>query len=172
MKNFQEHLFHKRLRATASGCRVWKIFTKCKLYHFKDAINPQLTVSQFFEIWYLVKIFGETFIMSLKSTSFPKELKAFYLPNKTTEKKSETQFCRRKTAEDNNAKIKVLSNIPCTFFLFKASAFLQIFVPRNLLFRKIWRMSVSLNSKCLKTNVWKHQIKEHIFLYLLTNSFL
>ena len=33
------------------------------------------TLSQFFEILILTKIFGETFIMPLKSTSFPKELR-------------------------------------------------------------------------------------------------
>ena len=66
--------------------------------------------------------------------------------------KYETRFCRRKTAEDNNAKINVSPNIPCTFLLFKASAFLQIFFPRNLLFRQVLRTSVFLNSKCLKTS--------------------
>ena len=79
-------------------------------------------------------------------------IKAFYLPNKTTWKESETRFCRWKTAEDINAKIHVLPNIPCTFLLFKASAFLQIFFPRNLLFRQALRTSVFLNSKCLKTS--------------------
>ena len=111
------------------------------------------------------KIFGETFIMSLKSTSFPKPListliNAFYLLNKTIWKKSETQFCRRKTAEDNNAKIKVFPNI------FKANAFLQIFFPRNLLFRQVLRTSVFLNSKCLKM---MFLIKENKFFYCFFN---
>ena len=47
-------------------------------------------------------------------------IKAFYFSNKTIWRKSETGFCRRKTAEDNNAKIVVFPNIPCTFLLFKA----------------------------------------------------
>ena len=34
--------------------------------------------------------------------------------------------------------------------LFKASAFLQISFPRNLLFRQVLKTSVFLNSKCLK----------------------
>ena len=71
------------------------------------------------------------------------------------------------TAEDNNVKIKVFPNIPCTFLLFKASTFLQIFFPRNLLIRQALRTSLFLNSKYLK-----HQIKAHTFLYLLTNLFL
>ena len=41
-------------------------------------------------------------------------------------KKSETRFCRRKTAKEDNVKINVSPSIPCTFLLFKASAFLQI----------------------------------------------
>ena len=72
-------------------------------------------------------------------------IKAFYLLSKTNETKSETWFCRRMTAEDDNAKINVFPDIPCTFLLFKAGAFLQIFFPRK---------------------------KEHKFLYLLTNLIL
>ena len=41
-------------------------------------------------------------------------------------KRSETRICRHKTAEDNNGKENVSPNIPCTFLLFKAGAFLQI----------------------------------------------
>ena len=54
-----------------------------------------------------------------------------------------------KTAEDNNAKINVSPNIPCTFLLFKANAFIQIFSPRNLLCQQVFRMSTFFNSKCL-----------------------
>ena len=89
-------------------------------------------------------------------------IKAFYLPNKTILKKSETSFCGRKTAEDNNVKINVFPNISCTFLLFKASAFLQIFFPRNLLFRQVLRKSVFLNSKCLKTS----NKTTHILLFI------
>ena len=64
--------------------------------------------------------------------------------------KSETQFCRGKTAEDNKAKINVFPNIPSK--LFKASVFLPIFSPRNLLFLQVLRTSVFRNSKCLKTS--------------------
>ena len=39
--------------------------------------------------------------------------------------KSETRFCRRKTAEDNNVKINVSSNITCTFLFFKATPWKQ-----------------------------------------------
>ena len=87
--------------------------------------------------------------MSLKSTSFSKELYN-YLLSKTNEKKSETWFCRRTTVEDNNAKINVSPNKPCTFLLFKAGVFLQIFFPRYLLFQRVLRTSVFLNSKYLR----------------------
>ena len=76
-------------------------------------------------------------------------MKVFYLPRKTNPKQSETQFCRRKTAEDNDAKINVFPNIPGIFLLFKATAFLQIFFPRNLVFRQVLRASVFLGCKCL-----------------------
>ena len=52
-------------------------------------------------------------------------------------------------------------NIPFTFLLFKALAFLQIFFPRNLLFRQVLRMSVFLNGKCLKTS----NKRTHSFIY-------
>ena len=97
-------------------------------------------------------------------------------------KYSETWFCRRKTSEDDNAKISVPPNIPCTFLLFKASAFFQIFFPRNLLFRQVLRTLVLVNSgyliflylfiSLLMNMHWKHQIKEQALLYLLTNLFL
>ena len=58
-------------------------------------------------------------------------MKAFYLPNKKIQKKSERRFCKRNTGEDSNTKIKVFPNIPCTFLLFKARAFLQIFFPKS-----------------------------------------
>ena len=57
-----------------------------------------------------------------------------------------------KTAEDNNAKINVFPNVSCTFLFFKASAFLQMFFPRNLFFRQVLRRPVFLNSKSLKTS--------------------
>ena len=68
------------------------------------------------------------------------------------QKKPETRFCRRKTAEHNNAKINIFPIIPSTSLLFKARAFLQIFSPRNFLFQQVLRASVFLanaNSKCL-----------------------
>ena len=91
--------------------------------------------------------------------------KAFYLLNKTILKKSEIRFCRQKTADDNDAKINVFPNIPCTFLLFKASAFLQIFFPRSLLFRQVLRTSVFLSSKWLKTSNKRTQIP------LISNQF-
>ena len=92
-------------------------------------------------------------------------IRAFYLPSKTNKKKIETQFCKRKSAGNDNAKINVSSNIPCTFLLFKASAFLQIFFPRSLLFRQVLRTSVFLSSKWLKTSNKRTQIP------LISNQF-
>ena len=57
------------------------------------------------------------------------------LPNKTNQKKFQAWFCRKKTAEDNNLKINIFLNILCTFLLFKANAFLQIFFPRKTSFK-------------------------------------
>ena len=57
------------------------------------------------------------------------EINHISCPNKTILKKSEARFCRLKTAEDN-AKISVFPNIPCTFLNFKTSAFFQVFFSR------------------------------------------
>ena len=55
--------------------------------------------------------------------------------------------------------------MPCTFLLLKASVFLQIFFPRNLLFRQVLRTSVFLNNKCLNTsNKRIHIINQFIVL--------
>ena len=43
-------------------------------------------------------------------------IKPFYLPNKTNQKKSETWFCRQKTAKDDNSNKNVPSNMPYTLF--------------------------------------------------------
>ena len=102
------------------------------------------------------------YVLEIKLISSGTLIKAFYLPNKTFLKKSETLFCRTMTAEDNNAKIKVLTNIPCTFLPFKVSAFLQKIFPRNLLFRQVLRTSVFLNSKYLKTS----NKRTHIRLFI------
>ena len=61
-----------------------------------------------------------------------------------------------KTAEDNNAKINVSPNIPCTFLLFKASAFFKIYLQEFYFSEKFWeRQFFSV------VNVW------HSFTYLL-----
>ena len=70
-------------------------------------------------------------VCKINLISYGTLIKALYLPSKTNLKKSETQFCRRKTAKDGNVKINVSSNIPCTFLLFEANAFLQIFFPKK-----------------------------------------
>ena len=50
--------------------------------------------------------------------------------------------------------------------LLKASAFLQIFFPKTLLFRQVLRASVFLNSKCLKAS------NNGTHVYLLINEFV
>ena len=91
--------------------------------------------------------------------------KSLLSPEQKNLKKSETCFCRRKAAEDNS-KINIFPNIPCTFLLFKASVFVQIFFPRNLLFWQVFRLSAFLNSKCLKTLNKRRRIS------LLINQFV
>ena len=54
------------------------------------------------------------------------------------------------------------ANIPCTFLLFKTSAFLQIFFPTHLLFRQVLKTSVFLDSKFSKTS----NIRTHIPLFI------
>ena len=89
-----------------------------------------------------------------------REHKLYHAPHN---EKTETRFCRWKTVEDNNnAKMNASPNIPCTFLLFKASAVLQIFFPRNLLFQQVLRMSIFLISKCLKTS----NKRTHIHLFI------
>ena len=57
---------------------------------------------------------------------------------------------------------KCFTNIPCAFFLFKYSAFLEIFFPRKLHFWQVFRTSVFLNSEFLKT--WNKRSHVPIFI--------
>ena len=80
--------------------------------------------------------------MSLKSTSFPKELcKSLFFPMQN-KLKGILNTERRKTAKHNNAKINFSPNMHCTFLLIKSNAILQIFFLINLLFREVLRKSV------------------------------
>ena len=111
------------------------------------------TVSQFFKILIFSQdIWGNVhYVCDINFISEGNLMKAFSLPSKTNKRKSETQFCKQKTAEDDNAKINVSPNITCTLLLFKASAFLQIFFPRKW---KFWERRLFLI-----VNVW------HCFTY-------
>ena len=64
-------------------------------------------LSQFFEILvFSQEIWGNVhYVPEINLISEGTLIKAFCLTSKTNFKKSETGFCRRKTAEDNNAKI-------------------------------------------------------------------
>ena len=111
-------------------------------------------MSQFLKIFIFSQdIWGNVpYAPEINLISYGTLIKAFYLPNKKISKKSETRFYRRKAVEDNTAKINVFPKIPCTFLLFKASAFPQIFFRRNLLFRHVLRTSVFVNKKYFKTS--------------------
>ena len=89
-------------------------------------------------------------------------IKAFYLLSKTNSKKPETRICRWKIPEDNNAKINISPNTPCTFLLFKACAFLQIFFPRKLKFRE--RQFFSM------VNVWPFFTYQPIYFFNWTKE--
>ena len=64
--------------------------------------------------------------MSLKSTSFPKELRQKFFISQAKQNKSQTGFSRQEAAEDNNGKVNVSPNISFTFLFLKAGVFLQI----------------------------------------------
>ena len=108
-------------------------------------------MSQFFEISIFSQdIWGNVhYVPEINLISSGTLIKAFIFQEKQIKRNLRHGFVRRTTAEDNNAKINVCPNIPCAFFLFKASASLQFFLPRNLLFRQVFRTSVFLSSKCL-----------------------
>ena len=118
---FQAFPFVSKKVQRFSGDRKILMSMLSVLFHLQNRVSvfEILIFSQ--DIWGDVHYVPEINLISLWT-----QLKAFYLPNKTTWKKSETRFCRRKTPEDNNAIIAV-PNIPCTFFLFKARTFLQLF---------------------------------------------
>ena len=105
--------------------------------------------------------------MSIKWTSFCKNSHISLLSIEQNNLKEIWEyFFRGKTSEDNNAKIKVFPDIPCTFLLFKASAFLQVFFPRNLLFQQVFTMSAFLNSKCLESLNKRTQIPLFIIQFV------
>ena len=55
----------------------------------------------------------------------------FLSPQQNKLKEIWDKYCKRKTAEDDNVKIKASPVMPCTLLVFKGSAFLQIFFPRK-----------------------------------------
>ena len=136
-----------------------KVFLR--VFQWKEDVNVVVLIVllstkrclSFLKFQFLVKIFGEIIIMSVKSTSFPKELwyKPFISQSKQI-KRNLRQFCRWKTAQDDNAKTNVSTNILCTFLLFKGSACLQIFF---LIKSKFWERQFFLI-----VNVW------HTYLFL------
>ena len=128
--------------------QVKNAFSKCVI----SALSST-NVSQYFEILIFSQYIWENvhYVSEINLISYKNLIETFYLPSKMNLKKYETWFCRGKTAQDDNAKIKFSPNIPGTFLLVRASAFLQIFFLRNFLFPQVLRTSVFLNSKSLKT---------------------
>ena len=128
--------------------QVKNAFSKCLI----SALSST-SVSQYFEILIFSQyIWGNVhYVPEINLISYKNLIETFYLPSKTNLKRYETWFCRWKTAQDDNAKIKFSPNIPGTFLLVKTTAFLQIFFLRNFLFPQVLRTSVLLNNKSLKT---------------------
>ena len=89
-------------------------------------------MSQFFEILIFDQDIWRIDNYVCESCFLRNSDKSLLYRGKTNEKNSETQFCKRETTQDDNAKINVYPNIPCTFLLFKASAFPQIFFPKKM----------------------------------------
>ena len=82
------------------------------LFHLQNQFFEILILmSQFFEILIFSQdIWGNVqYVPQINLISQGTLIKVFYFPNKT---KSETRFCRRKAAEDNNAKNRSLSTPP------------------------------------------------------------
>ena len=154
---FSGHFFRKE-----NGARV---------FHWQEILISLLSLSStkpclsFFEILIFNQdIWGNVhYVPEINLISWGTLMKALYLASKPNKKKSETQFCRQKTAEDNNAKINIFPNIFCTFLLFKAIPLLLISFSKNLLFLQVLRTSVFLNSKCLTFL--------YLFISLLTNIY-
>ena len=111
------------------------------VFHLQEDINVVLITApsstkpglSFLKFQFLAKIFRETFIMSLKSTSFPKEL--LLSPEQNDLKEIWDTVLTVNETKDDNTIIIVPPNISCTFLLFKVSRFLQIFFPRK---SKFW----------------------------------
>ena len=82
--------------------------------------------------------------MFVKSISFPKEIWKKTFISRAKQFKSNLRHAF--VDKDDNAKVNVPPDIPCTFLLFKASAFLQIFFPRK---SKFWERQFFL-----MVNVW------------------
>ena len=129
----------KKVQGFSNGRKILMLFLSV-LFHLQNLVSVFgiLIFSQ--DIWGNIHYVPKINLISDKSLLSPEQNKL---------KKSETRFYRRNTAEDNNAKINVSLNIPQTFLLFKAIVFLQIFIPRNLIFRQVLRTSIFLSSKCL-----------------------
>ena len=106
-----------------------------RVFQWQEGVNVVVVIFllstksclSFLKFYFLAKIFGEMFIMSVKSNSFPKELwiKPFISRSKPIKRNLRHRFV------DDNARINVSPNIPCTFLLFKGNACLQVFFSRK-----------------------------------------
>ena len=100
-----------------------------------SALSSTKQCLSFLKFQFLAKIFRETFVMSLKSTSYFKEFwKKPLSPEQNKLKEIWDTVLQTKDTWRNAS-----PNISCTFLLFKANEFLQIFFPRNIFFRQVLR---------------------------------
>ena len=76
-------------------------------------------------------------------------VKAFYLPSEPNWKKSETQFCRPKMAEDDNVKTNVSPNIPFNFYSSKPVHFFKFS------FRTSFKFSTTIWMEIIILKRWK-----------------
>ena len=115
---------------------MYKGFAGTRRYYCNHCSFIYKSLSKFFEISVLSwNFWGNVYHVSeINLISSWNLIKALSLPSVTNSNKFEIWFCRRKTSEDD-VKINVSTDIPCTFLLLKASAYLQIFFPRKTSFK-------------------------------------
>ena len=135
------------------------------------------TVSQFFEILILSLDIWGTFISPWNQPYFLRNSNKSLLSSEQNIKRN-----LRKTTEGNNAKINFSPNASCTFLLFKASPFLQIFFLRKSKFweRQIFSIVNFSHSFTYESIYFSNSTKEHIlktsnkrtYISLLINLFI
>ena len=104
-------------------------------YHYSFLSEPCLNFVDFF--WNVnlePRFLGKCKSCPWNQTHFLTKSKKDLNNKEKKKKKKLRQFCRWTTAEGDNVKINLSSNIPFVFLLFKICAFLQNFFPRKTSF--------------------------------------